>query len=87
MEPPKEEEPPKPPPAPRDFSRLRNQDEILEDLEEQFGFNVKDNQEAMKKYKEEMEYRKKYATREDKDLIAKNIAYIKTLSESHRNIK
>jgi hypothetical protein len=41
----------------------------------------------MKKYKEEMKYREKYATREDNDLIAKNIAYIKTLSESHRNIK
>lgn len=41
----------------------------------------------MKKAREEAEFRKKYATREDKDLIKKNIAYIKTLSESHKNIK
>ena len=41
----------------------------------------------MKKWKAEMKYREKYSRREDNDLIAKNIAYIKTLSESHRNIK
>lgn len=34
-----------------------------------------------------MKYREKFCRREDKDLISKNIAYIKTLSESHRNIK
>ena len=41
----------------------------------------------MKKLKEEQESRKKYATRKDKDLIARNIEYIKTLTESNRNIK
>ena len=71
----------------RDWKRLRTQDEIVNDLEEQFGFTYEQNKAAMKKAKEDAEHRKKYATREDKDLIAKNIAYIKTLSESHKNIK
>ena len=84
---PKEEEKPKPPPAPRDFSRLRNHEEIMEDLENQFGFTYAENQVAMAKFKEEQEYRKKYSTPADKDLIARNIEYIKTLTESNRNIK
>jgi len=41
----------------------------------------------MRKFKEEQEYRKKYSTRKDKDLIARNIEYIKTLTESSKNIK
>lgn len=71
----------------RDFTRLRTHDEIVTDLEKQFGFTYGENQEAMKKLKEEQESRKKYATRKDKDLIARNIEYIKTLTESNRNIK
>lgn len=71
----------------RDSHRLRTHDEIVNDLENQFGYTVEENKQAMQRFKEEQEYRKKYATRKDKDLVARNIAYIKTLSESHKNIK
>ncbi len=38
----------------------------------------------MKKAKDDADYRKKYATRKDKDLVNKNIQYITTLTQDIR---
>ena len=66
----------------RDYSRRRTHQEIVSDLEHQLGFTHDENVEALKKARQDKENAKKYATRKQKDFIAKNIGYAKTLSDN-----